>query len=165
MSSTGEEGQAVPGEQVRALELAEALGETLGEISRRLDKYSAFGKRSRQIIIALSVSFVLDIILTIVLGFTAFSAHSTADTNAQLVQALHMQQAALHVAQLQACAGGNTFRADQDVIWKDFIRILTTPTTTSTPAQVAKADKIAAQFLAYVSTVNHPVNCTALYGR
>jgi hypothetical protein len=165
MSSSGEEGQAVPGEQAaQALALAASLDATLAEISRRLEEYSAFGRRSRQIIIALSVSFALDILLTVVLGFTAFAAHSTANDNAQLVQELHTQQMALHAAQLQACAGGNTFRADQDVIWKDFIRILTTPTTTSTKAQEEVADKLAAQFLKYVATVNHPVNCTALYG-
>lgn len=149
----------------KALNLAANLDQTLIKISARLDRYSAFGKRSRQIIICLVVSFCLDIILTVVLGFTAFSAHNTADTNAQLVEALHAQQAALHAAQLQACAGGNTFRADQDIIWQDFIRILTTPTPSSTKAQIAQADKVAAQFLKYVATVNHPVDCTALYGK
>jgi len=163
MSSSGEEGRAVPGEQ-GPLELAASLDATLTEILRRLEEYSAFGRRSRQIIIALSVSFALDILLTVVLGLTALQAHGTADTNAQLVQELHTQQTALHAAQLASCADGNTFRADQDVIWQDFISILTTPTATSTKAQIAAADKLAAQFLKYVVTVNHPVNCAALYG-
>lgn len=149
----------------RAVSLALALSKTLAEIARRLDRYSAFGKRSRKIIIALMVSFVLDITLTIVLGFTAFTAHSTANTSAPLVQALHTQQAALHAAQLQACAGGNTFRSDQNIIWRDFIRILITPTAASTKAEIEAADKLAAQFLRYVTTVNRPVNCTALYGK
>ena len=162
MSTPNEESRPPPDQS--ALALAEALGETLGEISRRLEEYSAFGKRSRQIIIALSVSFALDIILTVVLGLTALQAHGTADTNAQLVQGLHAQQAALHAEQLASCADGNTFRADQDVIWQDFIRILTTPTATSTKAQEAAADKLASEFLKYVTTVNHAIDCTALYG-
>jgi hypothetical protein len=162
MSSAGEEGQTAPDKS--ALALAEALGETLGEISRRLEEYSAFGKRSRQIIIALSVSFVLDVIITVVLSIVALQAHGTASTNAQLVQELHTQQAALHTEQLASCADGNTFRADQDIIWQDFIRILTTPTATSTKAQEAAADKLASEFLKYVTTVNHAIDCTALYG-
>lgn len=149
----------------KAFALAAALSDTLTEIARRLDQYSAFGKRSRRIIIALAVSFTLDIILTVVLGLTAFQAHGTAYSNAQLVQELHMQQAGLRAAQLEACAGGNTFRADQDIIWQDFIRIATTPAPGSTKAQITAADKIAAQFLAYITIVNRPVNCTALYGK
>ena len=149
----------------KAMALAKALSETLAEIASRLDEYSAFGKRSRQIItslrrmsIGLAVSLVLDIVLTIVLGFTAFSAHDTASTNTQLVQELH-------AAQLTSCADGNTFRSDQDTIWRDFISLITKPAAGESRAQVAKTDKLAAQFLAYVSTVNHPVNCEALYGQ
>lgn len=148
----------------RALALAGALSETLGEIGRRLDQYSAFGKRSRRIIVALVVSFALDITLTVVLGIVAFLAHGTADTNSQLVREVHMQQAALQAAQLQACANGNVFRENQTTIWRDFIAIITKAETGQTPAQVAESEKLAAQFLAYVSTVNHPVDCVKLYG-
>ena len=164
MSSSAGEGS--PEETAaQALALASDLSETLGEIERRLDLYSAFGRRSRQVIIALAVSIVLDVTLTIVLSIVAIQAHGTASTNAQLVGELHAQQAALHGAQLTACANGNTFRADQNVIWEDFVHILTTPTPSSTKAQIAQADKLAAQFLAYVATVNHPMNCAALYGK
>jgi hypothetical protein len=142
----------------RALALANALSKTLTAITERLDQYSAFGRRSRKIITALAVSFALDIILTIVLGLTAFSAHGTASANAQLVQELH-------AAQLTSCANGNQFRGDQDVIWRDFIGLITKPAAGESPAQVAKTGKLAAQFLAYVATVNHPVNCAALYGK
>ena len=141
----------------RALALASALSDTLAEIGRRLDQYSAFGRRSRRIIIALAVSFALDITLTIVLGFTAFSAHDTASANAQ-------QGRELHAAQLMSCANGNVFRDNQTTIWRDFIVIITKAETGQSPAQVAKSQKLAAEFLAYVATVNHPVNCTALYG-
>jgi hypothetical protein len=147
----------------KAFALAASLDQTLVKIAERLDRYSAFGRRSRQIIIALAVSFALDITLTVVLSIVAIQAAGTAITSAQLVQELHVQQTALHAAQLTVCANGNRFRADQNVIWRRFIAILTTPTATSTKAQVAKADKLAAQFLAYVGTVNHPVDCAALY--
>lgn len=133
-------------------------------LQKTVDEITGYSRRTRKVMWALAASLVLDITLTVVLSIVAFQAHGTADTNSQLVQEVHMQQVALHAAQLSACAGGNTFRADQNVIWKDFIRILTTPTATSTKAQVAKADKLAAQFLAYVSTVNHAVNCAKLYG-
>lgn len=167
MSSSG--GGDSPGDRAvemaaKALAMVSALAETLTEIARRLDEYSAFGKRSRQVItslrrmgIALAVSLALDIALTVALGFTALSAHNTAGANTELVQGLH-------ASQLASCANGNTFRADQDIIWQDFIRILTTPTATSTKTQIAAADKLAAQFLAYVTKVNHPVDCAALYG-
>lgn len=149
----------------KALELATQLTETLDKIGKRLEEYAVYGRRSRRIIIALTVSFALDIVLTIVLGFTAFSAHSTASTNASLVSGLHTAQVQLRAAQLEACAGGNTFRADQDIIWEDFIHVLIAKPAAGTPeSQIEAADKLAAQFLAYVAKVNHPVNCEALYG-
>ena len=134
-------------------------------LQQTVDEITGYSRRTRKLMWALAGSLVLDITLTVVLSIVAFQAHGTASTNAELVQELHMQQSALHAAQLEACAGGNTFRADQDVIWGRFIGILTTPTATSTKAEVAKADKIAAQFLAYISQVNHPVNCAELYGK
>lgn len=142
----------------RALALASALSEALGEITRRLSEYSAFGRRSRQVIIALAVSFALDVILTVALGLTALSAHGTAAANDHLVQALH-------AAQLTSCASGNVFRADQDTIWRSFISLAVKPAPGESAAQAARAARLAAQFLAYIATVNHPVNCTALYGR
>lgn len=149
---------------VKALALAAALDESLTEIGRRLNLYSAFGRRSRRIIIALAISFALDIILTVALGFTAFQANGTADSNAQLVREVNAGQAALHAAQLTACANGNVFRADQTIIWRDFIVIIT-KASTSPPAQRTAAEKLAAEFLAYVAGVNHPVNCAAVYGK
>ena len=82
----------------RAFKLASALDATLVTIAGRLDRYAVYGQRSRRIIIALAVSFALDIILTIILGFTAFSAHSTASTNASLVSGLHTAQVQLRAA-------------------------------------------------------------------
>lgn len=149
----------------RALALASALSATLTEIARRLDKYSAFGKRSRKIIIALAASFSLDIILTVVLGLTAFSAHDTANANSRLVQEVDAAQLALHAAQLTVCANGNRFRADQDTIWRDFIGLITKPAAGEPAAQVAKTDQLAMRFLTYVAAVNHPVDCAALYGK
>jgi hypothetical protein len=149
----------------KALTLASALSETLEEIARRLDLYSAFGRRSRRIIIALAVSFVLDVTLTVVLSIVAIQAHGTASTNAQLVEELHVQQTALHAAQLTVCANGNVFRADQNTIWRDFISLITKPAAGEPPAQVAKTDQLAMQFLTYVAAVNHPVDCAALYGK
>jgi hypothetical protein len=142
----------------RALALASALSTTLGEIARRLNEYSAFGRRSRRIIIALAVSFALDIILTVVLGYTAFQAHSTADGNARLTQQMH-------VAQLQSCDGTNKFRAAQDVIWEKFISLATQPAPGEPKAQAERAARIGAQFLAYVKKADTPINCTARYGK
>jgi hypothetical protein len=149
----------------KALALAKALGETLAEIARRLDQYSALGRRSDRIItrlrrlgIALTVSLVLDVILTVVLGLTAFQANGAAATSAQLVQALHAEQ-------LTSCANGNTFRVNQTTIWHDFIGLITMQSAGESAAQAAKTDKLAKTFLAYVATVNHPVDCTALYGK
>lgn len=164
MSSSAGEGS--PEEAAaRALALASDLSDALAAIAGRLERYSAFGKRSRRIIIALAVSFTVDIVLTVVLGFTALSAHDTANANSLLVREVNAAQVALHAAQLTVCGNGNAFRADQNVIWHRFVGILTTPTATSTKAQAAEADKLAAQFLGYVGAVNHPVNCARLYGR
>lgn len=149
----------------KAMALASALSEALGEIARRLDQYSAFGRRSRKIIIALAASFTVDIVLTVVLGFTAFSAHDTASANAQLVQEVHAAQVALHAAQLMSCANGNVFRVNQTTIWHDFITLIAKPAAGEPAAQVAKTSALAASFLAHVGVVNHPVNCTALYGK
>jgi hypothetical protein len=169
MSSSAAGGDPGPGEgpqdaydraaetALKALRLAEALGENLAEIARRLGEYSAFGRRSRRVIIGLAVSFALDVILTVVLAVVALQTHGTASVNSQ-------QGRELHASQLTACANGNVFRDNQTTIWRDFVAIITKAETGQSAAQVAKSQKLAAQFLAYVTTVNHPVDCAALYG-
>lgn len=143
----------------------EDLGDKLALVTGRLQEVSASSRGTRRLAVGLAASFALDIALTLVLGFTAFSAHDTASANAQLVGELHAQQLALHASQLASCANGNTFRADQDVIWQDFIGLVARPAPGETAAQAAKTGKLAAQFLAYVATVNHPIDCAALYGK
>jgi hypothetical protein len=141
-------------------------------LQQTVDDMTGYSRRTRKLIWGLVVSIALDVALTVVLGLTAFQAHDAASSNTQLVQkvnaqqaTLHVQQVALHAAQLSACANGNVFRVNQTTIWHDFVRILTTPTPSSTKAQVAQADKLAAQFLAFVGQVNHKVNCVKLYGK
>lgn len=141
-------------------------------LQQTVDDMTGYSRRTRKIIWGLAVSIALDVVLTVVLGLTAFQAHDAASSNTQLVQkvnaqqaALHMQQVALHAAQLSACANGNVFRVNQTTIWRDFIGIVAKPAAGESAAQVAKADALAAGFLTHVSQVNHPVNCVKLYGK
>jgi hypothetical protein len=149
----------------KALALAVELAETLEKISGRLEKItkrlgevSGYGRRSRRIIVALAVSFSLDIVLTVVLAFTAFTAHSTAASNASLVSGLH-------TANVMSCHNGNSFRAAQTSIWQEFVGLLTKPAPGESAAQIAATDKLAAGFLKNVVKVNHPIDCASLYGK
>jgi hypothetical protein len=127
-------------------------------LQRTVDEITGYSRRTRRLIWGLIATTVLDIALTVVLGFTVSQANNASTANTQLVKALH-------TAQLTVCANGNTFRANQTTIWQDFVKIITKPAAGEPAAQIAKANTLAAEFLAYVATVNHPVNCTALYGK
>jgi hypothetical protein len=135
----------------KALELTERLAGTLEVISGRLEKYSVYGRRSRKIIIALAVSFTLDVILTFALGLTAVRAHDTAG--------------AVHQANITSCHNGNSFRAGQTKIWHTFVALAVRPTPGETAAQIAKSNELAAGFIASVERVNRAIDCRALYGK
>lgn len=162
-SGTGSSPQEPPAPELGAalaeiMRCLEDLGDKLALVTGRLQAVSASSRGTRRLAVGLAASFALDIALTLVLGFTAFSAHDTASANAQLV-------GELHASQIASCGNGNLFRADQDVIWQDFIGLLTRPAPGETAAQAAKTGKLAAQFLGYVATVNHAIDCAALYGK
>jgi hypothetical protein len=118
-------------------------------LQKTVDEITGYSKRTRKLMWGLAVSIILDITLTVVLGFVSADALSA--------------NAALHSSQLVSCANGNIFRTDQDTIWRDFIGLIAKPSAGEPAAQVARTDKLAASFLTYVTRVNHAINCTALY--
>lgn len=141
-----------------ALDAARGLTDALDAVRSELAAVKQSARTSRRIAIGLAASFTLDIILTVVLGFTAYTASNVAASNASLVTGLH-------AANVTSCHNGDTFRAAQNTIWKDFVGILAKPSPGETKAQIAKTNELAREFLAYVAKVNHPINCSALYGQ
>jgi hypothetical protein len=149
----------------RAVVIADSLTAALGAVSARLgeqdaalEKQSVYGRRSRKIMIALAISFALDIILTIVIGITVIHSQDTAS-------AASATASQLHASNLTACASGNTFRADQDKIWAGFIGLITMPSPGESAARKAEVKTYASNFLTFVRTVNRLNNCTVIYGK
>jgi hypothetical protein len=132
------------------LETKKALLETKETIKvvPTLDRYA---RRSRHMIAALAISFLLDIILTLVVAIVGLTAHSTAAT--------------LRTDEINECYSGNITRAQEADIWTTFIGILVPPVK---PAGVSEAQYTADKAIAdkFLKTVNKdfaPRNCIAIY--
>jgi hypothetical protein len=95
----------------KATILADALADALGKVTAQLhdqDTYNrrsaAYAKRSRAIIIALIVSFALDIAITTFLGIVSVQTSDTSN--------------AVHQQQYQSCLTSNATRANVVKIWE-----------------------------------------------
>lgn len=138
--------------------LRDELKSVQGDSETRDAELAKSGQRRGRILTGIIVSICLDLLITAGFGWTTVQVNDAQNASTQLVQALH-------TAQLTVCMNGNTFRANQTTIWRDFIALIAKPSAGEPAAQIAKTDQLATQFLAYVTTVNHSVNCTALYGK
>lgn len=119
----------------KATVLADALTDALGKVTGQLQSQGVYGKRNRQIIIALVISFAVDIVITVVLGIFAVKTNNTADT--------------LHHQAYQACLNSNVTKAGIIRVWEDNI---------ATFHDNAKG----AAFLKLVHAVYAPLNCKGL---
>jgi hypothetical protein len=125
----------------QALPRMEALAGQLTVISERLEAVAGLARRTRRLAWALTVSFVLDIVLTILITFLTANA-------------LH-QAASIHQSQLAACAISNQTRIEQIALW-NYVVQLSSQNPDANKAQLAK-------FEAFVKKTFQPVNCARIY--
>jgi len=122
------------------------LTESLGVVATQLGRVSELFTRTRRqgirIVAGLAVSFVMDVVLTIVVALLSVSSLS--------------QASAIHVSQLTACSIGNESRVAQIQLWGYVLQLAGSP---KTPAEEERDRK----FLAYVNRTFAPVNCAQLY--
>lgn len=104
------------------------------------------GRRRRQII-WLTISLVIDVMLTIGFGFLAVQARETSLATAKT-------QATL----ISSCQTGNEFRRTEAGLWEHILTIQPIMTNL-TPEQQAQRDKTVADFQNYLKTTFAPRDC------
>lgn len=125
MSETPESFSGHPDE---VIETIRAISATMDTINKSLKSIERFGKRTRQIAIALIVSLVLDVALTVVVGILSYNAFANTNT--------------VRTIQYSECVSANEMRADQVRLWDFFIGLA--ENQPASPDQTS-AQKVAAQ--------------------
>jgi len=143
-------------ERAQALQVSlDAMSETLKAVIKRLGSAEKTARLLKRIVIALSVSFCLDILITAGLGWNSVQAHSASDrANATVAD--------LHSAQITNCRAGNQTRAQQVQLWTHLAQE-SKPAPGATAAQIAKDRQAVDALLAYIGRVFAPVNCAERY--
>lgn len=107
-------------------------------LQRTVDEITGYSRRTRKIIWGLVISIVLDVALTVVIGFLTASA-------------LHANST-LHESQLNACALTNQSRAENLGLWDYLFHLAGGAKTPADKLLLARVDKTFA-----------PEDCAAIY--
>lgn len=126
--------------------VAEELGTQIGSSNARIAELSDFAKHNRSMIWAVIASLVVDVCLTVGLGFAYNQAHNASITATKLAQANTESQMA-------TCQNANGVRANDIVLWTHVLNITS---AAATPAQQI-AD---AQIQDFVDRTFAPRKCT-----
>jgi hypothetical protein len=136
--------------QAGVVATAQGLTDALGRMTAELENVRAYAQRSRRVIIALAISLVLDVAVTITVGvFAGQVSNATNQASATLTQ--------LHKTQVSACRLGNQSREQEIALWE---HIASVGTTSKTPAKVQREDRA---LLAYIRRIFSPRDCAAIY--
>lgn len=132
-------------------ERADALDERLKDnpIDAAISTLTRDAKRRRRQIIALTISLVLDVFLTI--GFAALSIQAR-DT----AEAASKSQASI----IASCQAGNEFRLTEGALWNHLLSLPPVGPSNLTPEQQAQQDKLVADFKTYLKTTFAPRDCS-----
>lgn len=95
--------------------------ELLSESNDRIAELGRYGRRSRRLIRGLIVSLMLDVVLTGGLGFVLNQASGAANTSKQAANAAHALSVLDKENIVAACLAGNRVRANDILIWTDFL--------------------------------------------
>lgn len=111
------------------IQTVRAVAATMQTIDNSLKAIESFGRRTRQIAIALVVSLALDVALTVVVGLLSYNAFASTNT--------------VRSVQYSECVSANEMRADQVRLWDFFINLADSqpPSIDQTPAQKEAARK------------------------
>ncbi|HEX3960917.1 MAG TPA: hypothetical protein VHZ03_30580 [Trebonia sp.] len=155
MTSTPGPGDALPAADLTAVlagmdRLTAALDGMAGQlkaVSERLTVAEDANRTNRHIIIALVVSFCLDLLVTAGFGWNTVQVNGA--------------QNASHDSQISACQQANVNRAQDIAIWNQFLTDIAppgTPETAKVKAELAGLSKL-------VQVKDEPRNCQKLYAK
>lgn len=135
-----------PDEVIRTIRL---VSETMETVSQSLKSIEKFGRRTRQISIALIISLVLDLALTSVVGL--LSANAVSQSNA------------VRSVQYSECLIANQTKIDQINLWNYLINLSSAsanaPAAHLTPEQKAANQRELQQLRNYVMNTFKPLTC------
>lgn len=136
-------------------EQLKAVHDELKAMGKRLDREARLTRRLRHVVVALAISFALDITLTVLLTVVAGQAHTaSAQAKATVAQ--------LHATQIAACGTGNLLRAKQVQLWDHLVKV-SPPPPHQTRQQAARYRQRIAIILAYVRRTFPQLDCKSLY--
>ena len=132
-----------------------AVHETLEAIGARQDAADKRDRRLRHVVIALVVSFALDVTLTVLVTIFAFQAHSA---STQVSATVAQQQR----SQVQGCQLNNQRLARESSMWP-YVESLLRPPPDPTPEQVRQSQEIIAGLKAHARRAYAPRDCASAY--
>lgn len=107
----------------------------LGESNNRIANLIRYGHRSRTLIRILTASLVFDIVLTAGLGLAYHRATTAAEDASATAAVASALSAANKESILDSCLSGNVVRANDILIWTDFLSTPAAIKVHGTPAQ------------------------------
>jgi hypothetical protein len=128
------------------VERSDALDERLAGSVAAIEALTQSGRHQRIMLRVLTVSLVLDIVLSVGLGFVAFQA-----------QRLAAEATSLRQQQRATCLAGNEARAGQITLWHHVLSDF--PATAPRTEEQAQQ---AHQFALYVENLFKPRNCSRI---
>lgn len=124
-----------------------AIGESnerIADSNKAIAQLNKSGQRSRHLIIALAVSLLFDIVLSVILGFTAVSASNSSD-KATIASRGAAAAAAANAASAHAlCLATNDSRASGKAIW-DHVLGLVVPQSAASRAVIDEVKHLVAK--------------------
>jgi hypothetical protein len=137
---------------------AERLSTRLEGVRAELEQVNRYGRRSRHIIWGLSISLVVDILLTVLISVVAVQANNASNTAGN---AFASNQA--------LCKATNTSRHQQVALWTYLIDLSLSsnpkPRTAKQKAAQARSEALLAKFERHLRAVFAPRNCANLTGK
>lgn len=135
-----------------------------------LDKYGKQNRRilrrHRLVIIAGIILFLIDVGLTLRIGFVASdasNASASASRAAAAARSAASAAAATRASNLAACTATNAARAQNKQLW-DYLLAESRPAPDATPAQKTADERLLAQLSQHVDEAFMPSPCQRLYG-
>ena len=133
------------------LQTARDLSDALNAMTRQLGDVKATVRRSRRFIIALAISLVLDVALTIGVTVAAFEANNASGkASATITQ--------LHASNLAACRQTNMNRGQDTAVWNKLLADLAPP-----KARTRKVRRELSGINKLIRIKDSPHDCTAVY--
>lgn len=137
--------------QPEAVAAAGKLSGSLDTMSRELRRLSEYGRNSRHMILALGVSLVLDLALTVIVAIFAVQAHDASDAATTATSTARHAYA----SNKALCVASNTSRRQTIQVWVHLL-------DEAGPPKTAASRRFEDSFIAYLNKTYAPRNCSTL---